>query len=80
MAVLSAGLPNITGEARRATSDLWTSSGAFTNNGKAGNGFSGGTAFQWTTMGFDASKSNSIYGSSTTVQPPALQFIPNLKL
>ena len=30
-------------------------------------------------MGFDASKSNSIYGASTTVQPPALRLLPCIK-
>ena len=28
---------------------------------------------------FNASQSNNIYGSSTTVQPPALQLIPQIK-
>ena len=30
-------------------------------------------------MLFDASKSNPIYGNSTTVQPPAIQLIPQLR-
>ena len=29
--------------------------------------------------GFDASRSNPIYGSSTTVQPPAISLIPQLR-
>lgn len=28
---------------------------------------------------FDASKSNPIYGSSTTVQPPSIKLIPQLR-
>ena len=28
---------------------------------------------------FDASRSNSIYGASTTVQPPALQLTPQIR-
>lgn len=31
------------------------------------------------TYGFDASKSNPIYGNSSTVQPPAIQLIPQIK-
>ena len=31
------------------------------------------------TVTFNASQSNNIYGSSTTVQPPALQLIPQIK-
>ena len=30
-------------------------------------------------IGFDASKSNNIYGSSTTVQPPAIQLLPQIR-
>ena len=28
---------------------------------------------------FDASKSNGIYGSATTIQPPSIALIPNLR-
>ena len=67
--VKAAGLPNITGyfdtspcngASSYATGALyWESGRAGTRDG--GNG-----------MGFNASRSNSIYGASTTVQPPAL--------
>lgn len=30
-------------------------------------------------LSFDASKSNSIYGASTTVQPPAVQYLPLIR-
>ena len=32
------------------------------------------------TMGFDASRSNNIYGTSDTVQMPALQLLPQFKI
>lgn len=82
---ISAGLPNITGtwyttwnNAVRGFHGL-TATGCFyrktdtskpgritAEDGRAGNSSTNG--YPW----FDASKSNSIYGSSTTVQPPAL--------
>ena len=75
---IEAGLPNITGEVKPDDKDYgWgagiEASGALTNyyngfsyiggyawSGNRGNGFT-----------FDASRSNPIYGKSTTVQPPA---------
>ena len=74
----SAGLPNITGTATRATSDVWYGEGAIIELGQAGTGFAGGT-FHFGSLGFNASKSNSIYGNSTTVQPPALTLLPCIK-
>lgn len=38
-----------------------------------------GTGFYFTSIVFDASQSNSIYGNSTTVQPPAIQLIPQIR-
>ena len=79
----SAGLPNITGEQRLG----WTTnSGSTTIMNKNGVGalgnkyddsssyFSAGanTGTQNNTLTFDASASNSIYGNSATVQPPAV--------
>lgn len=74
--VLSAGLPNITGNFWAYTVG-WSSAdgnGAFYGNGAAsgvpGNkGGEGGTACRW---GYNASRSSSIYGNSATVQPPAI--------
>ena len=76
----SAGLPNITGswQARRYGSDsalLSAPSGAFTitNNGTQGYGTGqDNTDVARHLVSFDASLSSSIYGNSTTVQPPAL--------
>ena len=78
--VKTAGLPNITGswQARRYGSDsalLSTPSGAFTitNNGTQGYGTGqAGTDVARHLVSFDASLSSSIYGNSTTVQPPAV--------
>ena len=82
MALLAAGLPNITGS--WAPDAGWGSytkpTGAFTeitnaslvinsmNGSKVRNGFN-----------FNASRSSSIYGKSQTVQPPAIQLIPQIK-
>lgn len=77
---VEAGLPNITGEisyvASGYGSENSTATGAFCNDdwfndGKTGytaNG-SGGTLIEG--LKIDASRSSSIYGNSTTVQPPA---------
>ena len=74
--VKSAGLPNITG---RVFSFL--AGGANENQGAlyqttqptvTTTGNSSGSAYNWRRINLDASRSNSIYGNSTTVQPPAL--------
>ncbi len=68
----AAGLPNITGTAdvSQGASRSYNATGAFhqTSNGNGGN---------WDTsanckLNIDASRSSSIYGKSSTVQPPAL--------
>ena len=74
--VKNAGLPNITGTctpASQKNGHTFSAWGAFED-------VSGSDAFQPEgyvasgnyNLGFDASRSNSIYGNSTTVQPPAL--------
>lgn len=72
-AVLAAGLPNITGNslgvqaigAPNYAGALYAfSSGGATFGSNGGGG--------WTSIGLDASRSNSIYGASTTVQTPAI--------
>ena len=86
-AVLAAGLPNIEGSASGHTTDggfsyFHSVTGAFglikpddykslTTPGNTQNKFQG--------FDFDASRSNAIYGASTTVQPAALQLIPQIK-
>ena len=65
------GLPNITGEVQVYWETDTTPSGAFY---KTSNKYSErNNANGHPNLGFDASRSNSIYGNSTTVQPPATQ-------
>lgn len=73
-----AGLPNITGVATYITTDTYGAE--YPDIGALGfsqQGFSSGVLLSTTTSGkrdltFNASKSNPIYGNSTTVQPPAV--------
>lgn len=75
-----AGLPNIT--ATLTSKDDFglfapletTASGAFVRSSTSGKrrGGDGSSTFNMKTLTFNASKSNSIYGASTTVQPPAV--------
>lgn len=79
---VEAGLPNITGAAvfrpydsQYKTGVLWDSTGAFSykqDNTESSEGIAvSNFATHNQTFYFDASASNSIYGASTTVQPPA---------
>ena len=67
------GLPNITGTVNGIESpgygQEWT--GAFYNTGRIGVG-SNDSDYDNLITGFDASRSNALYGKSSTVQPPAL--------
>jgi hypothetical protein len=65
---IEAGLPNITGIHGGADTNGRNSSGAFYDNGASASGDGRGSGWS---VGFDASRSNSIYGASSTVQPPA---------
>ena len=74
--VKEAGLPNITGSynAPRGSVNYANTSGAIVAvsigpDEEPDNGCDGGEITGWT---FDASRCSSIYGKSTTVQPPAL--------
>lgn len=85
--VKKAGLPNITGETGYRTSNDVnyhnTINGAFTHHSGdkryALAWGSGQTNPAYPLITFDASRSNSIYGSSDTVQPPALTLLPCIK-
>lgn len=77
--MIAPGLPNITGTFGLATIEgLAYGTGAFRGQkkdiGRAAG--SGGNGAEWD---FVASRASSIYGSSLTVQPPALQLIPQIK-
>lgn len=69
---VEAGLPNITGTAKGddATGSYKTANGAFSVSSSA-NVSAGGFSGYYSNLSFDASRSSSIYGNSTTVQPPA---------
>lgn len=73
---IEAGLPNITGYVGNNNSqDFGNVSGAFNFDGIGGGSFAGGVNSGWGHWGanFDASRSNSVYGKSNTVQPPSLK-------
>ena len=74
---IQAGVPNITGSFY-ATGDYVTESGTFTGAFKAGSNVSRndcgtGNRHEYPALDFDASRSSSVYGNSSTVQPPATQ-------
>ena len=70
---VEAGLPNITGTLSEIMGSVWASpsgSGAF--SGKyIGRSLENGSSGNYSNIFFDASKSNAIYGRSSTVQPAA---------
>ena len=73
-----AGLPNITGNISAFKSSI---SGAFvgSNNTNRYDGWNDNQDEYAVSTSFDASRSNSIYGASTTVQPPAMTVIYCIK-
>ena len=73
-----AGLPNITGNISSFKSSI---SGAFvrSNNTNRYDGWNDNEDEFAVSTSFDASRSNSIYGASTTVQPPAMTVIYCIK-
>ena len=78
---ISAGIPNITGRTWNIFSESDGESGALSNP-RANN--NGGvqlvdTATKIRHVVLDASKSNALYGASTTVQPPALSLLAQIK-
>jgi microcystin-dependent protein len=70
--VKNAGLPNITGWVDGGNHFSLTSYGGCIQATNRSVSSDGGSADYNHTLKFDASRSNSIYGSSSTVQPPAL--------
>lgn len=70
---ISAGLPNITGQTAKVIQTWESCSGAMylsDYNSQAGGS---GAYYYHARINIDASKSNSIYGNSNTVQPPAIK-------
>ena len=76
---VEAGLPNITGTATAIgnTTGFPRSTGVFTgafyNSKTLSQAFSVSSGGDGATFAMDASRSNSIYGNSNTVQPPAIK-------
>lgn len=69
---IEAGLPNITGKLNNTMWQIGRNiSGAFEEQDHGVGGIGTGTNGGAWNVNFDASKSNSIYGNSSTVQPPA---------
>lgn len=74
--VIAAGLPNITGSFGNIY--YQNATGAFTH-GTSGQYGHADAMYADSIIQFSASNSNAIYGASTTVQPPALALIPQIK-
>lgn len=73
--VRAAGLPNITGDmiGHNSSEIVSGASGAFSRKGTGGRNIdTGGWHNRGNGVSFDASRCSSIYGASSTVQPPAL--------
>lgn len=75
------GLPNITGKFSAYEFTAYSNSsvrgeGALYPTGEAWFGGNKGNSDQSAVLGLDASRSNGIYGRSSTVQPPALTLLP----
>ena len=77
MAVFQAGLPNITGWFAVAAT-LAADNALFKIQAETSITATGSDT-KPTTINFNANYANSIYGSSETVQPPALSLIPQIK-
>lgn len=79
--IVSAGLPNISGNLKGVimSDSYYYTAGAFANNSSKGTitrNYKLGESYTFnidTALNFKASISNSIYGNSTTVQPPAIR-------
>ena len=80
--VLQPGLPNITGTITDSLgSKQFSIDGAFySSDSSRGPIFaSGDLEVAYWYGGFNASLSNAVYGASNTVQPPAINLIPQIK-
>ena len=82
-ASVAAGLPNITGEIDYIASQIQKiqkKSGAFAGtHASTGTVWTGSASVETTAIDFDATRSNPIYGGSTTVQPSAIKLIPIIR-
>ncbi|MBS4760937.1 MAG: hypothetical protein KHX03_09600 [Clostridium sp.] len=76
---ISAGLPNITGSIKLSEEENGNPQGCFYTISTNGDGVSGNSG-RFRQTGFDASLSNPIYGSSTTVRPKTVCYRPMVQL
>ena len=77
---IEAGAPNITGGPIGTEGIAEQPAGALFREGSVTQyGVNDANTHVWSSIKFDASKSNPIYGASDTVQPPALSLIAQIK-
>lgn len=77
---LAAGIPNILGYAPRVYMDNNTvATGALSTTLKIWSSITAGSNSAFYDLTFDASKVNTVYGSSDAVQPAAIKLIPQLR-
>lgn len=78
---IKAGLPNITAKVFAKGAVAWQGpiGAMYLDGSSSSQAQSNATDTSQTHLVFDASRSNSIYGSSNTVQPSALALIPQIK-
>ncbi len=80
MSLLAAGLPNIQGDYWNQSVRGGSYSGAFITGKIKGTAYNGDQHEGWYAgLSIDASAYNFLYGNSTTVQPPAIQLIYQIK-
>ena len=77
--VKSAGLPNITGQLSNLNAARNNASGAFYRSSDYIGKMSSSADGKAVSIYLNAGRSSSIYGNSTTVQPPALTLLPCIK-
>ena len=84
ISVKAPGLPNITGSTNtlhvQPLGPAWSATGALELLRSENYGANDGSANASTIIMFNAAHSNAIYGASTTVQPPAIVLIPQIKI
>ncbi len=77
---LDAGLPNITAFASFAANPVTSSSGSFASTAMGTRRcITGADDRTYVYISMDASRSSTVYGSSTTVQPPAIKVFPIIR-
>ena len=80
--MLAAGIPNITGKmpwAGVSTNPDNAEGALFASNLRRGYTYNTSTPYYAYDLNLDASLSNTIYGKSEIVQPPAIQLLPQIK-